>query len=262
MLSLGLLHQSLRAHQSQLLPAWGSKTPKNCPVKSAVWTHKGSLPAARKPLMVHKLGGMESQKVTRVDWTGLTWPMKIKIWPCLERIQHRDSGSHINQSLLLCLWNLPSQCSSARVHCEWEWEILCVSPLKGHLIFQLPFISQEWMEFWLIFTGRCYESCSSWHWCSKLGSWDWGWGFSLFLENIFSQSISPNFWLPHVSTEPVCFKSLSLLSVLRWLLYIFCYKTSVQLSFTGPPNWLFYILVIILMWPWEEASTEFSYFTF
>lgn len=218
MLSLGLLHQSLRAHQSQLLPAWGSKTPKNCPVKSAVWTHKGSLPAARKPLMVHKLGGMESQKVTRVDWTGLTWPMKIKIWPCLERIQHRDSGSHITQSLLLCLWNLPSQCSSVRVHCEWEWEILCVSPLKGHLIFQLPFISQEWMEFWLIFTGRCYESCS-WHWCSQAGEL----GLGLRLLSVLGEYLQSKYFsqfltatceyrasLFQVSVPPVSFEVASL----------------------------------------------------
>lgn len=50
-LSLEPLHQSLRAHRGQLLPAWGPKTPKSCPVKYAVWTHISSLPVARKPLI-------------------------------------------------------------------------------------------------------------------------------------------------------------------------------------------------------------------
>lgn len=91
------------------------------------------------------------------------------------------------------------------------------------------------IEFSLIFTARCYLGSSSWHYCSRLGSPEWGWNLTLLSVGPLWLRYPSDFSTACVDVGPTLFPSalfpsLPFLLVLRWIvLYIFAYKTYCQM---------------------------------
>ena len=100
-------------------------------------------------------------------------------------------------------------------------------------------------------TDFAYRSCgdlSSWHWNPGLGSWCWS-------GTPHSQNIPPEFLSTQVWGQPVQHPCPSYQSGWMWFL-LFC-RLPFSLISDVPEWWLFYILGVILMWLYEEASQVF-----
>ena len=112
----------------------------------------------------------------------------------------------------------------------------------------------------LVFTARSYGDFSSIH--GNPGFLVWGWGPLLLTGDLHSQDVPPYFYQPHLGVGPVHPVPLPLLPASMWLLlYILSHRTSVQTDSRQFSLWLFYSLVVILKWSWEEVSPAFTYFS-
>lgn len=131
----------------------------------------------------------DSQGVIRQELLELTRLMKIQIWLCRGRSQHRRNGvcwprgrvaqHRDNGSCPSCPHPVATQLSfslydsgapwAAVPSLEWspKWvpmsEILCTGPLRRHLGFQQPSVSFGRMESPLILIARCYLGSYSLH---------------------------------------------------------------------------------------------------
>lgn len=179
------------AHRYRLLPASSLLTSKNCSRKTIAWAEPGWPPPKsvsssvqidscclllKEPLAlcrvglvaqsrlsasVHEIGGVGSQGVTKVELAKFIRPVRIHIWLCEGRAQHRQDGGcleaaweedltqgkywlsfqpppriYTSQYLLVCLWYFQSHFSCSRAWMS-AWEQLSLSPglSRGHLGF-------------------------------------------------------------------------------------------------------------------------------
>ena len=112
------------------------------------------------------------------------------------------------------------------------------------------------------FVARSYGNFSSWHWNSRMGCQVWCWEPLLPIRDLYSWSIPPNFYPPHVGVGPASSTSLPLLPVSMWLICLVFTSLVVALPFSwisGSFEWLLFCGLVAILMLWEEASNMFTY---